>query len=588
MLLALCCSSYGRKVKGSVTCGREKLEGVIVTDGKNFTTTSGNGKFAFEISDDAEFVFIVTPSGYVADWTSGVPAFYIPVEGTDRFDFKLTKTGTGYDYHIVAIADPQTHTDKHMEECVNGPLADVAGTVEGLTYPAVGVTLGDIAWDNSEMLGRYKTEIVRMGIPFYPVIGNHDHEAFCKGDDAAAAAYRKEMGPTNYAFCLGKDVVIVLDNVIYDTDFKSTMGYTDEIIAWVRGLEKLIPSDAEVYVAQHVPFTNPRKKLSNGNALLDILRGRKVTFLSGHSHENYNYEIEKNVTEHNVAAICGAWWDTVCCADGTPRGYKVFTREGGKLSWYYKPADDSRELIAKAYGLGQTNRHPNSIVVNVWDWDPQWKVEWYEDGAYKGKMDAVNEISPDFSKNITEAYMRYGEEIPGWKRPGLSGHFFAATPGRYAEKVTVSVTGRFGQKWVKTFDLADYEEVEKVCHTLSDAKTAVDEGVNMLRMEVFSGQGGQVMVGNPEGEPLGEVLDGVEAYIKQQGCSPIRYHIEITPYKRYHELIDACMKELWPRYLGDRLLITCPEGLMKNFLKEMYPEVHVTDQPSRPDGSMRH
>ena len=29
--------------------------------------------------------------------------------------------------------------------------------------------------------------------------------------------------------------------------------------------------------------------------------------------------------------------------------------------------------------------HPNSVVVNVWDWDPQWKVEWYEDGVHMGK-----------------------------------------------------------------------------------------------------------------------------------------------------------------------------------------------------------
>ena len=48
--------------------------------------------------------------------------------------------------------------------------------------------------------------------------------------------------------------MIVLDNVLYDTNFKMTYGYTDECIAWVRELLKTVPSGADVYVAQHVPF----------------------------------------------------------------------------------------------------------------------------------------------------------------------------------------------------------------------------------------------------------------------------------------------------------------------------------------------
>lgn len=547
MLLALCCGADAKKVKGSVTCGDRKLEGVIVTDGHSFTRTQKNGKFTFEIKDDAEFVYIVTPSGHAADWSSGVPAFYMPVQGTEVFDFQLQRTAGGQDYHIVAIADPQTYSEEHMEKFSGRPMEDIKKTVNGLTYQAVGLTLGDIAWDNSEMLPKYKSVIAGAGIPFYPVIGNHDYEAFCKGDKESSATYRRNMGPENYAFWLGKDIVIVLDNIIYDTDFKSVNGYSDEIIAWVKELEKMVPSDAEVFIAQHVPFSGGRKKLRNGNALLDIFRGRKVTFLSGHMHRNNNYVIEKNIIEHNIASICGAWWDSDLCGDGTPRGYKVFTREAGALSWYYKPVDHPKEHMVQSYGLGQDKKHPNSIVLNVWDWDPQWKVEWYEDGINRGKMDA------------------------------RGGHFFTATPGRYAEVVTVSVTGRFGQKWVHSFKLSDYEEKTKSCVSIEDAKAAVDEGVNMIHMTLHHGADGQVYAGSPEGETLAEVLDAVEAYTAEQGCSPIRYHLEFTQDKRYDKFIDAAMQELWPRFLGDRLLITCPEGLMKKFLMERFPEVYISD-----------
>ena len=56
-------SAQARKVSGTVMNGELYMNGVVVTDGENFTTTNAKGKFTFEIKDDAEFVFIVTPSG---------------------------------------------------------------------------------------------------------------------------------------------------------------------------------------------------------------------------------------------------------------------------------------------------------------------------------------------------------------------------------------------------------------------------------------------------------------------------------------------------------------------------------------------
>lgn len=80
-LLIFCSYAQARKVSGKVVSGEESLSGVIVTDGTNFTTTKNSGKFSFEIKDDAEFVYIVTPAGYAADWSSGVPAFFKRAEG---------------------------------------------------------------------------------------------------------------------------------------------------------------------------------------------------------------------------------------------------------------------------------------------------------------------------------------------------------------------------------------------------------------------------------------------------------------------------------------------------------------------------
>lgn len=453
ILLFLCADAEGRRVKGSVRCGTEPLEGVVVTDGRNFTLTQRNGKFVFDISDDAEFVYITTPAGYVADWSSGVPAFYIPAPGRNRFDFQLNRTQESSQYHIIAVSDPQTHSDAHFAEFSARPLEDMALTAASFEGFGVGLMLGDISWDRIEILDMYKKEIVRAGIPFYPVVGNHDNEAYVKGDKEASASYRKKMGPENYAFRMGEEVVIVLDNIIYDTNFKCSIGYTDEVIGWVEGLLKFLPADAGLYIAQHAPLTHGNKMIINGDRLLELVRGRKVSFLSGHTHVNGNHLIEKDIRDHNVGAICGAWWDTKHCTDGTPRGYKVFTMAGDSLSWYYKPVEFGRDHIAEVFPVGGTPEYPDAVVTNVWDWDPDWKVEWYEDGVYKGAMKQISSVSAVFTSEIEAAYRAQGQEIPRWKRGRPSPHNFAAVPSPSARSITVTVESPFGQKWSRTIAL---------------------------------------------------------------------------------------------------------------------------------------
>lgn len=583
---ALAFVAEGRKVTGSVTCGDAGLAGVTVTDGKNFTQTRSNGKFTFDIDDDAEHVFIVTPSGYVADWTAGVPQFYQSAKGASKFNFSLQRTQGGQDYNIIAVSDPQTYSDEHFAKFAGKPLEDLAKTASSLTGTTVGIALGDISWDKMEFLDKYKKEIVRAGIPFYPVVGNHDNEAYVKGDKEASATYRSKMGPENYAFYLGKDIVIVLDNIIYDTDFRMTAGYTSEVIDWVKELMKTVPSEAEVYIAHHVTIGRGQRKIKNASTLLEILRGRKVTVLSGHTHINSINKIEKNVIEHNVGSICGAWWDTQHCADGTPRGYKVLTRHGGKLTWYYKPVDYSKKHIAEAYGIGQTKLHPNSVVVNVWDWDDAWKVEWYEDGVHMGSMEKVSEVSPVFVEEIEAAYA--GSEIPSWKRPQLSAHNFAATPSRYAKSVTVTVESRFGQKWTQTLDVAGYVEKHMCCDpaevTIENVNALVEKGATYLSLNLVTDINGNVTVGSKNGPQVTELVDAVEEYVDKSRRSAVGFNFEMNtsagkeegktvPY--YHDHVDHIMAGLWGRYMGERLMVTGSDYRSLNHMYQKYPEVDL-------------
>ena len=442
--------SEARIVDGAVTCGRKKLSGVVVTDGKNFTQTGRNGKFCFEICDSAEFVYIVTPSGYVADWSEGAPAFYRKASGQSSFLFDLQKMNSvKSSYNIIAVGDPQPRSNAHFDEFAGEPLEDIRQCVDAMAAPAVGIVLGDITFDKYYLMKNWKDKIVQAGIPFYPVIGNHDHNRDFNDDGLSAVTYQESFGPADYAFCIGKDMVLVLDNIIYHSRSGYELGYTAQQLDWIRGLMKFVPKNADIYVAQHSPLNGRHYAgmIINHDVLLDVLKGHEVTFMSGHNHTNGVFEYAPGVMEHNVAAICGTWWDVYHCTDGTPRGYKVFTKEGDDLSWYYKSIGRDRDFQYEIYSLGQTRLHPDSIVVNVWDYDPLWTVQWYEDGKPMGAMRQVEEYSPLHEADMKAKYDAVGKKPSDYRLTRKAGHYFAAKPSQTAKKVTVAIKDRFGNEW---------------------------------------------------------------------------------------------------------------------------------------------
>ena len=118
-----------RTVTGKVVCGQEKLSNVLVTDGFRFTKTKKNGEFKMNVADSAKFVYIVTPSGYAGDWSTGAPQFYQKIEEGDTYTFDLIKTGDpSARYNIIAVADPQPSKERHCDEFDGEPLEDLCQT----------------------------------------------------------------------------------------------------------------------------------------------------------------------------------------------------------------------------------------------------------------------------------------------------------------------------------------------------------------------------------------------------------------------------------------------------------------------------
>lgn len=456
---------YARKVKGIVTCGNERLSNVIVTDGYGFTKTGRNGEFKMQLADSAKFVYIVTPSGYAADWSSGAPQFYHKIDGRSTYTFDLIKTGDpSARYNLVAVADPQPSKPEHCDEFDGAPLEDICKTVAELEGVSVGLVLGDICFNKYHLMDRWKKSIVRAKIPFYAVPGNHDHNHKTDTDRESINLYAERFGPENYAFFIGKDIVIMLDNIIHGMPkgkHKYTEGYSEEQLRWLKSLMKNVPADADIYVGQHSP-TNGRTYLSggketdlihNGREFLNILKDHNVTIISGHNHINMNFTYSPEVVEHNVAAICGTWWDAYHCKDGTPRGYKVYTLKDGNLTWYYKSVGKNKDFQYAIYRPGEAQLNPESVVVNLWDYDENWTITWCEDGNPKGSMTRVKELNHIHKAELEATFAKKGRPVSNWKRTSKSNHYFAATPSQGAEKIKVIIRNPFGKEWIEEINL---------------------------------------------------------------------------------------------------------------------------------------
>ena len=146
----------------------------------------------------------------------------------EDYIFQLTETGKRSHHILLAIADVQTKTDEQFQRFQTQSIPDLQEMIASYppATPVTGISLGDIVWDHFEHFPVYKKEMARLKIPFYPVIGNHDHDKEILSDKASAHTYEKYFGPAYYAFQLGKVYCIVLDNILYEGNKKYTEALT--------------------------------------------------------------------------------------------------------------------------------------------------------------------------------------------------------------------------------------------------------------------------------------------------------------------------------------------------------------------------
>ena len=517
----------GTTVFGTVTADGQPVAGAVISDGVDFAQTDADGRYQMKSKKALGYVFISVPSGYEPLKSGILPLMYSQLQypgntTPENIDFKLKKVDQT-NYRLLVFGDmhlaDRTEDIKQFREFA----ADVkANGIKGTTYA---LTLGDMTWDlywysNKFQFPQYLNQMNTLfdNLMVYHTMGNHDNDMNATNNPGAKNPFIVSLAPNFYSFNIGGVHYVVLDDIdCSEYDGTSSRNYTARIfVPQLRWLEKdlsYVDKNTPVVLAMHAPVFYPsgatgfRKDLSNGDELLPLLKDFKtVHIVTGHTHKTYNATSKAsvlsaypNIMEHNVAAVCGDWWwsghltpGALTAHDGSPAGYAMWDINGQDIKWLYKGTGLDENVQFRAYDLNNVSfsldkdvpkltnaamktefskycaqypeRADNKVLINLWNYDPEWTVTVTTETGEKLAATAVQRYDPLHVKAMTAK--RYNSanctSTPSFVTQNFC-HFFEVTAPNPEVDLTITVTDRFGRTFTekmerpKAFDIDSYK-----------------------------------------------------------------------------------------------------------------------------------
>ena len=448
------------RVSGRVVVNGRGLRRVAISDGLSVVDSDADGYFEFFTTSDRSFIWASVPSGYaIPRNTTGTALFYRPLAtargGELNALFEFAPLLRSDERHAaLLLADIQVQDEDEVRWFHEQTVPDVRALVDDLGVEAHGIACGDIVFDRLDFFPDYERGVAGMGIPFFQVLGNHDMDHSSRTDALSTATFSRHFGPPYYSFNRGAVHYVVLDDVFWrGTDY---FGYlTQDQLTWLAADLGRVEPGTPVVVSAHIPVLGSRHRrtgqespgagiaVTNRAALYELLEPFDAHILTGHTHEN-EHVFEGGTHEHVSATVCGAWWSGPICGDGAPAGYSVYEFRGEEVTWRYKATGASFDYQLRVYPRGADPKAPDEIVANVWDWDPEWTVVWYEGGERRGAM--ARRVGQD----PLSVELHTGPELPPrrpWVEPYPTGHLFYAPVSPQASDVRVEATDRFGRAY---------------------------------------------------------------------------------------------------------------------------------------------
>lgn len=614
------------------------ISGVVVNNGTAFTRTDANGNWALRTDTFvSKFISISTPAAYKLPSKNSIASgFYMPVRqavNSKSCNFVLEKRAKqSNEFYYIAISDPQMLNASDMKRWNTEFVPDMRSVVDSLskTRDVVGITVGDMVFDNMPFLRNYASSFKNMKITMFQCIGNHDFDKRYKGlnnERMGTGAYGEMVygslfGPVDYSFNIGKAHVITMKNINYKGNKTYVEYMTENQLRWLANDLKFVPKGSLVILNMHAAGWNkddPAQNMRGVAALQKLLAGYKVHVFCGHTHYFQNVAVNASLYQHNIGAACGAWWNGWLNRCGTPNGYLVVDVSGTNVDWQYKSTGFPFSYQMTLYDKGEFGTQPGYVVANIWDTDAASKVEWYQDNKLMGTMQRFTGVDFDFGSRL----------IP-FGRPANTSHLFRCKPVGTYKEIKIVATNPSGRKMTGVIR----PHVSVIAHrggaglypenTIEAMLNAVKLGVTDIEMDLHVTKDGVVVVshdpyvigygkkypiysltwkqltskviGNakdpafPDSKRLythvpmiTTLIDSVETYCHLHRLPPVRYTIEIksdpsadgklTP--DYKTFTDQCIKALGSRNLGARLLLQSFDVRTLKYVHSKYPSARL-------------
>ena len=453
------------------------VAGVVVSDGFQCVATDARGVFQMKRHPKARMVYYSTPENFAIN-TRGVSgkggqaAFFAKLEpSTQRHNFDLARLpAPEKNFTLVCVGDPQVRYETDPARYKTETIADLRKFGAASSLPCYVMILGDIGFDTMDMLEPMRDITNLAGLPWFTVIGNHDHDKDISDDHQAGEAFENIFGPLNFSFNRGGVHIIGMDNILYEGGGKYKCGFTDEQVEWLRQNLSFVPKDKIIVFAYHIPLRETAS-YQNREAALSLLKGyAEVHLMSGHTHTNENFIVTKplDAFEHIHAVACGAWWRSTLNVDGAPNGYAAYTFNGNNVvDWFYKAVNHDRDFQLRMYrgdarfggpgGWFTYKQTASDIVVDAWNADPSWKIVAYENGVETGPLKKlptmVDAYAAGFHVGVLECRPVYARNA--------NKHLYLHTLKNPDARVEIRATDRFGKTYSLSHFTTDLSAAEK-------------------------------------------------------------------------------------------------------------------------------
>lgn len=371
-----------RTIRGTVRAEGAPLSHVLVSDGWQVVQTDARGEYELPLGENSgRFVFVTTPAGF---WTE---AFYVPREQAataGRADFALRRVEQPERFDFVFMAD------MHLDNRKVG-LAKFRASLEEINAlqprPAFLWAQGDICLQGHAGQD-YVAGLKLAAMPVRNGAGNHE---MMLAKPNPREDFETLFGPTYYSFDWGFIHCIVLDGnkaVPGVKDYKAVHGAVEgSELAWLRADLAAQPPGKPIVVGIHIPIvtTYPQRRrenppdapyweVTNRDVLTELLAAHRVRLvLQGHMHENERTVVQ-GVEYVSSISLSGSWYQSgegfERGVDGCPRGYRIVSVDGTKVTHRYQSSSESRvDRQGEFWGLDKPLARGTavSVVFNCYD-----------------------------------------------------------------------------------------------------------------------------------------------------------------------------------------------------------------------------